>query len=224
MAQWPRSEGPDDGAHDDPDDAPEAESSRPPAAEQVFEGVPSLLRAPTAREVLARLVDGDPLELEQRCRARQRERALLIDPYQLQLRTAARIAHAARGYAGRPPLPSWIDERLEEALGDLVEEDRLADENGELPTEPWQPRIQYLSDALGLDPVLARRACIAFNQLPHDVRRTAWEVLIEGKSLNRCVAEGHGPPATVQQRIREALQAMQDATASGDDGYPGGSP
>ena len=175
----------------------------------------TLMRGSSARDVLARLVSGDPLDLRALCDRRQNERAVLIDPRRFQLRTAARIAHAAARYDVTIAPAVWIERRLEEALQDLVEEDRSQTETGDLPAEPWEARILFLADALGVEPALARRACAAFNQLPDATRKTAWCVMIEGKSVHRCVAEGHGPPKEVERRLLDALTAMHRATERG---------
>jgi hypothetical protein len=98
--------------------------------------------------------------------------------------------------------------RIDEALEDLVEEDREEETSGLPPTIPWDPRFAFLSEILGLEPALARRACLRFNLLPDDVRRTYFAVVIEGKTMRRYVAEGNGPPSQVREYLKRALGAL----------------
>jgi hypothetical protein len=59
-----------------------------------------------------------------------------------------------------------------------------------------------------VDPDLARRACSVFNGLPDEVRAAYCAVVIDGKSLNRWVAEGHGPPQLARERLERAVTAL----------------
>jgi len=52
---------------------------------------------------------------------------------------------------------------------------------------------------------------VAFNFLPDRVRGAYFAVLVQGKTVNRYVAEGHGPPERVKADIEMALRAISDA-------------
>lgn len=75
----------------------------------------------TAREILARLVIGDPLGLAQRCKLHVLEHGLLVNPTRLLAKTFARAAYVAalRGYHGKPELDVWLKRRIDEALEEL---------------------------------------------------------------------------------------------------------
>ena len=166
---------------------------------------PELLRDGTTREVLRRIWEGDPLKLGDLCEERLDERALLIDVTRAQSRAMALVAHAASRFDGQKPFAPWLRERVDAALDDLLDEDGEDERAGVPPSEPWDPRFAFLSEVLGIEPGLARRACVLFNALPHPERRAFWAVVIEGKSIARHVAEGHGPPDLARARVEHAL-------------------
>ncbi len=186
---------------------------------QPFPGA-ELLGAGAPRDVLARLAAGDPLGLRERCLGRVKQRALLVAQDRLVQRSLARVAHAAPAYAGAPPLGAWLAARIDDAIADLVNEDREEERFGIPPTEPWDPRYAFLGEALGIEPGLARRACIAFNDRPDDVRRAFFAIVVEGVSLRRFVVAGHGAPDAVLERLRAAFLAL--ALRGGDLGDEGG--
>jgi hypothetical protein len=149
-------------------------------------------------------MEGDPAEIAPRCRDMLRERALLLDPTRLYVRSLARIAHAARRRGNRASLDEWLRDCIAKSIDDLVDEDRETESSGIPPSEPWDPRYAFLTEVLGLEPAIARRACVEFNLLPDRVRCAFFAVAIEGKTLRRFVAEGNGPPAVVRDDIARA--------------------
>lgn len=184
----------------------------------------ALLAHRSAKEVLARLIDGDPLEIEARCMARIEHQARFVDVRRLHLRAVARIAHAAPRYRGEPPLDRWIEERIDASMDDLVTEDSEEERSGLPPSQPWDPRYAFLAEALGIEPTLARRACIAFNDQSTEVRRTYFAVVVAKKTIHRYVAEGNGPPEKVKaelQRVLDAIRAAIEPRSGGREGGPG---
>jgi len=178
------------------------------------------------REVLERLVDGDPFEIRARCVERIHAEAVMVCVRRLHLRSVARVAYAASRYRGEPALDAWLAEHIAFSLRELLEEDREEERLKIPPSRPWDPRYAFLSETLGVEPTLARRACVDFNLLPHDVRCAYFAVLVEGKTIHRYVAEGHGPPDRVRARLKRALQTLgraigrrpeQGAEGPGDD-------
>jgi len=90
-----------------------------------------LLSGPSPGAILERIVDGDPLGLEARCRKYLREWAVLIDLERLFARTAARISYHAwreNGTAG--------DDIVEDCLANAVEELMTQDRDGLQVGEP----------------------------------------------------------------------------------------
>ncbi len=167
-----------------------------------------LLKGGSPKEILARLLDGDPLEIRARCREQLHVRALLLSLDRLQLRTLARIAHSAPRWRGEPPLGAWVEERIDHSMRELMEEDAEAVRSGIPHPGPGDGHFVFLSSLLGIEPHLGPRACVAFNAQPESVRRTFFAVVVEGTRLNRYVAEGNGSPEDVKQSLVRALRAL----------------
>jgi len=211
--------------HDDPSAGWHSREDDPHAADETAARWSRLFAGRSAREILERLMDGDPAEIEPRCRELLREQALLLDPTRLYVRSLARVAHAARLHAKHASLDQWLRERIAESIDDLIEEDREAERSGIPPSEPWDPRYAFISEVLGLEPTIARRACADFNVLPHRVRHAFFAIAVEGTSIRRYVAEGHGPPARVKADLAHAARIlgrtigsrMLDEREDGDD-------
>ena len=164
-----------------------------------------LLRDESPRRILRRIHEGDPLGLAQRCSERLHQRAILLAGDRLLARTLVRVALRAPAYDGVPPLDRWLEQGIDREILDLLGEDADAEHRGDPPTETWDPDFAFLSETLGVEPPLARKAAIVFNDLPPAIRRTFWEVVVKGKTTHRWVAEGHGPPEYVKEQLGYAL-------------------
>jgi hypothetical protein len=167
-----------------------------------------LLKGGSPKEILARLLSGDPLELRARCRERLHAKALLVSLDRLQLRAVARIAHAAPRWRGEPPLQAWVEETIDHSTRELMEEDVETVRSGIPQPGPGEGHYAFLSSLLGIEPHLCPRACVAFNALHDSVRRTFFALVVEGTRLNRYVAEGNGTPQEVKASLERAFQAL----------------
>lgn len=174
------------------------------------------LRGRSPMEVLHRLLDHDPFELQGRSVGRLEQRALLLAERRVYLRTLARVAYAAPRYRGEPPLDDWLVGRIDQAIEEILEEDLEAELSGEPVEVPYESRLVSLSETLGMEVGMTRRACLRFNALPDRVRHAFFAVAIQGKTVHRYVAEGQGPPLRVVADLRRALDALS-APAEGDD-------
>lgn len=198
-----------------------AKDERKPA--QAASQVPSdgpqrrLLSGPSPSAILERIVEGDPLGLEPRCRKYLREWAVMIDLERLFARAAARISYHAwreNGTAG----DDIVEDCLANAAEELLTEDRDGAELGEsLPRD--EDRYEFLAETLGIDQEGARAACVAFNELPPDVRRCYWEVAVEGRSIERCVSLGLGDEPSIDEKVRRALRALSGYKGDGPGGF-----
>ncbi len=211
----------------DPDDESSGEDLGRQGARDEGEPFPgwSILRGDSPVRVLDRIIDDDPLDIYLVCEERLRMRAILLDEHRLTLRAMARTAYLAPRYRGEPPLAQWLAERADDAIQELVDEDS-ADELRCAPVEePWDERYSFLAEAIGATASVARTLCVRFNGLADDVRHAFHNVTIQGKSLHRYVAEGHGPPARVNELLRRAAEAFADGTdlnpREPDTGEPG---
>lgn len=192
---------------------PRVEAERPAAADDV--GWRSLLSGASAREVLVKIADGDPLELERRARAFLEARAVLVDVERLIARGLARVAYEAPRYTGFPPLDLWLARNLERSVGELLDEDRFAARNGRPADERTLASFAFLSEALGVAPELARKVAVVFNDLPEEVRRCYWAQGVQGRELDDCVAAGLGTHEEVQRNVERAVRAMSQLADPG---------
>jgi len=155
--------------------------------------------------VLAKLVEGDPLNIHERCMQRMRSRAVLVSLDRLALRAMARIARFAMKYRGLPELELWIRAQIDDSIEDLIVEDREAERACIPSTSSENGPYGFVSEALGVEPALARRVCVVFNNLADVERRAFWAVVMEGKPIERCAAEGQGSLADMRAALHNAL-------------------
>ncbi len=167
-----------------------------------------LLRGSSPKEILARLVDGDPLEVRARCREQLHIGALLLSLDRLQLRAVARIAYAAPRWRGEPALGPWLVQRIEHSMKELMDEDAETVLSGIPDPEIADERYSFLTSLLGIEPQLGLQACVAFNAQADPVRKAFFAVMIEGTRFNRYVAEGHGTPQEVKGHLTRAFRAL----------------
>jgi hypothetical protein len=195
------------GDQDDPADGAEGSESTSPSTPEV----PEVLRDGSPRKILERLTTGDPLEMWPRTRERIEALAFLVDPSRVELRSLARVAYSAAGYRGVPPLAEWLSDLIDRAIGEVANEDREAERDGLPLAETSEAAFRFVSQLLGIEPQLARRATVAFNSLPAEVRSAWFAVAVLGKSVHRYVAEGHGPPEVVRAQMKLALETIDRA-------------
>jgi DNA-directed RNA polymerase specialized sigma24 family protein len=164
------------------------------------------LFAGTPREVLARLVEGDPLGVRDVVGARLRARWMLFDADRVHLRALALIAREAGTWVGRPALGTWLRVRVDRALDEVLVEARR--DGAGLDSSTGEGAFAVLGGPLGLTPAAARATTLAFDYLPAPERRAFLNLVIEGQCLDD-VARGEGTSASeVGRRARTALDAI----------------
>jgi DNA-directed RNA polymerase specialized sigma24 family protein len=158
----------------------------------------AVLSGASPREVLARLMAGDPLGLRARVARALERQALLLDPDRVLLRATARIARFAPRYRGQPELEPWLEGMIDDALADMLE----ADEEGEgEPAGAWGE----FARPLGLAVDQLARACQAFNRLPLEERRAFRALVLEGRSLDECATRMGRSAAECARSVRRVL-------------------
>lgn len=194
------------------------ESSAPPATWQT-------LFAGSTREILARLVQDDPLGVRGRIAERLRADALLLDGDRVHLRTLAKIARSAGSYRGRPELPEWVAGAVAESVEELVREmheqarrqgrgrdDRVRGQPADPTTDAREARdadaFDVLAGPLGLDPQSMRTACAAFDVLPFAERTAFFDLVLESKDLDACSRAAGVNASELARRARRALEAI----------------
>ncbi len=146
--------------------------------------------------------------MDARCRKRLAERAVLLDVGRLVARALARVAYAGAMANGRVRVDELTTECIDRSIDELVEQDRSDEQEKRSMGPEKDPRYEYFAEALGVEPMKARRACVVFNDLPHDVRRAYWTVVIEGVSIHECASAGMGSRSEIEGRLRRALLAI----------------
>jgi len=162
----------------------------------------------TPREVLARLVQDDPLGVRDEVGARLRADALLLDADRVHLRALARISRFANRYRGHPELPAWIESAVAEATQEVLREEHDVCRTPAGAQSGSTSVFSSLAPPLGLEPSAMRAACAAFNALPYAERSTFADLVLRGRSLDE-TARSSGESATeVARRARRALDVI----------------
>ncbi len=168
-----------------------------------------LLFGGTAREILARLLDGDPLGIRPLAASRLRTRCLLMDGDGIHLRALALCARHARHYRGQPAFGAWLRERVDAAIDALLAEQGRQGSDREVEgSGVWSE----MAPPLGLDPEGMRVACTAFNQLGQTERQAFFELVIDG----RCPDEwAHASGINISELARCARRGLDAVLGKG---------
>jgi hypothetical protein len=172
-----------------------------------------LLAGGTPREILCRIVQGDPLEMRDRVARRLHDESYLLDADRVQLRSLARCARFASRYSGRPDFATWLDAIVDAAIDDLLREDLEVELDREKSTSTPGAAFVALAQPLGLEPGAMRRACASFNQLPAPDRRAFFELVIQGRALDELARQGRESASEIARRARRALDLVLQASA-----------
>ena len=165
------------------------------------------------REVLARIVPGDPLELRRRAALRLRERALLLDSERVLLRALALVAYRAGAWRGRPELERWLAARIDEAIESVLDGDGVSCGPGApdpAAPAPHRDAFALLAAPLGLEARELRGACARFNRLSPSEREAFFLLVIEGESLDAACAKRAVPASELARAARRALEVLRD--------------
>lgn len=166
----------------------------------------SLLAGASPREVLARLMNGDPLGVRRLVGERLSQRAYLLDANQVQLRAVARCARFAVRYRGQPAIDRWLADIVDEAMLDLVTEEH--ERGADTTSRPDGGVFHELALPLRLDPARMRAACVRFNGLPEGDRSLFFALVIESRSLDEVARSRAASASAVARGARTALDAL----------------
>lgn len=169
------------------------------------------LLAGTPREVLARLVQGDPLGVRGVVAERLRSGSVLLDADRVQLRVIARIARSAGRYRGRPVVDDWVDGHVLQIIAEVIREDHES-ARGCVPTgEGLADVFTALAGPLGLEPASMRKACAAFNVLPLADRAAFVDLVLRNRSLDELARELGQSATQIARCARRALDAILES-------------
>ena len=159
------------------------------------------------REVLPRLVEGDPLQLIERCAHHLTSEALLLDLERLHARSLALIARHLPE-AKVEDVSAWIAERVSEAASQLVDEELYEDRLGFPLSGTVDPRSEFLVGALGIEPAMTREISVSFHRLPIRDRRTFWRAVVSGESLSGITEESGETRDHVIEGLRRVIRSL----------------
>lgn len=182
-----------------------------PAISQPVPGEPEWRRwlsGSSPRDVLAKLVEGDPLRLHERCEERLRAQALLIDEHRLRTRVAAYVARHANSYAGAPSLDVWIASHVRQAVRDLTQEmTELTGAGLPLPVLRSE-MLLTLASSLGIDPEQIGTAFTRFNRERYEVRAAFVGLVLCGEDPVEWNRANASTPERTRASLRRALWAL----------------
>ena len=159
------------------------------------------------REVLPRLVEGDPLQLLERCARHLTSEALLLDLERLHARSLALIARQLPE-AKVEDVNDWIAARVSEAASQLVDEELYEDRLGFPPSGTVDPRSEFLVGALGIEPAMTRQISVSFHRLPVGDPRTFWRAVVSGESLSEITEESGETHDHVIEGLRRVIRSL----------------
>ncbi|MAE29482.1 MAG: hypothetical protein CMJ87_10955 [Planctomycetes bacterium] len=178
----------------------------------------AILSGASSRVVLSRLVNHDPLGLAEVVAERLEAGAWLLDGERVLLRSVALCARRASRYHGRPELSNWLANLVDEAVGQIIDEDGQA----ELTGAAREPAVyRDLALPLGLEPTAMGAACSAFNGRPREERRAFFSLVLAGLSLDEAAARDSEAPTALARRARRALDAIMGGAVDDCGGLPG---
>ena len=169
------------------------------------------------RQLLARILDGDPLDLELRSEQRRDETCFLISPKRLYRKSAARVAHGGFRYEGTPPIEEWLGKCIDQSIRDILDED----ESGDRKKLPIKVKEHYgaLSEAIGFTPEISRAAHVSFNLLEQEQRAAYFALCVRGLTIEQYSERGGGTPEVIAKNIAIAantiIQFLPDYPAPG---------
>lgn|GEM_PF-1516649 len=158
------------------------------------------------REVLARIVPGDPLAIRDVVADVLRSQCFFLDADRVHLRALARTARAALRYRSSGlELRTWLVAQASDAVAEILAED--------LDTPRVDPGSAFAQFArpLGLDPEVMRRGCVAFNRLPIEDRAAFFALVVEDVGLEAHARASGATTNEVGRRARRGLEAVARA-------------
>jgi len=172
----------------------------------------TLLSGASPREVLARLVANDALQLRRRIGELLAERCYVLDADAVFLRAVARVSRFSTRYRGEPPLDDWLRSQIDDAIGDCLMRERATPPNAPCD-EPEDPGSAFTEFArpLGLDPMRMRAACAALNALGFEERAAFFSLVLDRQPLEESAARAQRTPTEWARAARRALDACMSA-------------
>jgi hypothetical protein len=165
----------------------------------------------TSEEVLARLVDGDPLGLRARLAAELEREALLVDVERALLRLQSLVALRARDGRADGELEAFLATCLREAVRELGQEEEAG---------TFGESLEFCCKPLGLDARALGEACRGFNRLPAEVRQAFVAAVLEHEAPERSARARRLTLGEFARRARQAHELFRAHAARGRERAP----
>jgi len=159
------------------------------------------------RDILPRLVEGDPLELLERCARHIASEALLLDLERLHARSLAIVARRS-GEATEENIEEWLCDRVDDAANQLIHEELYEERLGFPPLREADPRSSFLMGALGIEPALTRGVSVSYHRKSRELRRTFWRAVVSGDSIEGIAEEAGSTRDDVLASLRNVIRSM----------------
>jgi hypothetical protein len=167
---------------------------------------PARLLHGNPREILARIVPGDPLALRALIADRLDERHLIADADRLQLQLLIRVARHAAVAGARGELRAWLLARLDPLLDELA-----TAKPASAGDATASGAVDGFARSLGIDPPRARRAIAALNACTVQQRRAFHGLVLLRRGLDELARAEQVNASELGRRARVALDAVLQA-------------
>ena len=166
---------------------------------------PSFLRGKTPEELLPRLVEGDPLRLQEQTALRLRQVWFLLDPDRVFRRALAVCAHAAPLEDPPSDLDAWRVAKVDLAVAQLLQSDQQRERSDPDTLSDEERSFPLLTQSLFVEPGSVRAVSVAFNALDPPPRRAFFELLVEGRNVDDVIEAGPWDADGLYRAIHQAL-------------------
>lgn len=167
------------------------------------------LTAILLEDALSRISKELETRVRERVGIRLRSQAFLFDPDRIATQSLIRVAGETTLDEPELITGEWLDARIDEAIRTAISDDAESELQGvEVDEEEVDSSYEFLLDALGIPPSLARGAATRFNVLPYAKRKAFVELAVVGKRLKECVEDGLGTKEEILDSVRGALSAL----------------
>jgi hypothetical protein len=164
-------------------------------------------RGTSPRDLMGRLLDGDPLGLQALGVTRRDELAYLISSDRMYLRAAARVAYGACIYGTTKPLDAWLLGCIDAGIEGILR-DETAEHRDGVPVEEDEERYYHaVMDLLDVSVEDARGVCITFNALPYESRAAYFKFSLERTSLEQ-TRDASDEGQSLRDDLAGALRAL----------------
>ena len=168
-----------------------------------------LLKSDSVDTVVARLANGDPLDLVNRSRKYLYRKGLILDLERVARTTVAYAAFLAvrDEYDGDPPLQAFLENAIEQSVATISEEDRASEMRGD-PMDPIEDPYMRIDFGSAIDPAHVRHAVLRFNAMHESIRVPCYRAMVEGASFAEAVEGTELSPEELSGHVEGMIEVI----------------